>query len=99
MTGVGMMLKALGVNVTEENIRMIEALIPQIPSKLNEFVRVFNAALQDNQQRLSRLEAAFDELRKEIQNGRPGVDTNTGSTVDGSGRAHANGGGRHLGKG
>jgi hypothetical protein len=56
MTGVGMVLKALGVNVTEQHVRMIEALIPQIPGKINEFVVAFNAALQDNRDRLTRIE-------------------------------------------
>lgn len=62
MTGIGMMLKAFGVNITDEQIKMVEALIPTIPDKITEVYRIIDGSLQNFDGRLSALELRLESL-------------------------------------
>ena len=53
---LGLLLKMLGVKVTPEQIAAIEAIIPQIPGKIQQTINVINAALQNFDERLQILE-------------------------------------------
>jgi len=99
MTGLAMMLKAFGITITDQNLRMIEALIPQIPGKINEFVTAFNAALEDNKSRLTAIEqrqARIEEALGRIEGAlrhdteRTGIDTERNGATNGSNRGSSN---------
>jgi hypothetical protein len=62
MKGIAMMLKALGVEITPEQIAMLQALIPQLPAKVNEAFSTINAALANFDARLRALETRQDEV-------------------------------------
>jgi len=49
-------LKMIGVEVTEETLEMLQALIPQLPAKVNEVVTAINLTLQNFDARLNALE-------------------------------------------
>lgn len=51
-----MLLKAIGVNFTESHVKAIEAIIPQIPQKLNEAGAAVNAAITNFDARLKAIE-------------------------------------------
>jgi hypothetical protein len=63
-------LKSMGVTVTREQAQMIEALIPQIPVKLNQIVESVNAELTYNRacwrsthERFDNIESTLEEIR------------------------------------
>ncbi len=56
---LGLLLKMLGVKVTPEQIAMIEAIIPQIPGRIQQAVTVINGSLQNFDQRLKAIEEAL----------------------------------------
>jgi len=60
-----MMLKALGLEITPEHIAMLQALIPQLPAKINEAAQAINAALANFDARLRAIEAQLDALGRE----------------------------------
>jgi hypothetical protein len=95
MTGLAMMVKAFGIKITDENLRMIEALIPQIPGKVNEFVTVFNAALEDNKKRMTEIEAKLERIEGTLQHGTnrstADLDTSTNGDTNRVKRRSANG--------
>lgn len=45
MPGLAMMLKALGIKITPETLAQIEALLPQIPAKVNQLIEWNRTAL------------------------------------------------------
>ncbi len=53
---LGLLLKMLGVKVTPEQVAMIEAIIPQVPGKIQQIVTVINGSLHNFDQRLRALE-------------------------------------------
>ncbi len=53
---LGLLLKMLGVKVTPEQVAMIEAIIPQVPGKIQQIVAVVNGSLQNFDMRLRALE-------------------------------------------
>lgn len=57
-----MMLKALGVNVSEEHIKAIEVIIPQIPAKLNEGAAFINQSVENFDQRITRMEKQQEHI-------------------------------------
>src|SRR5579864_1995667 len=57
-------LKALGVKVSPEQVAAIEALIPQIPGKIQQTIEVINAALQNFDHRLMVLETEIKWLKQ-----------------------------------
>jgi len=56
MKGVLMLLKSAGVNVTPEDMKKLEELIPKIPGLLQEGIQVINASLKNFDYRLKTLE-------------------------------------------
>ncbi len=60
--GIQMLLKALGVNITPEQAAMVEALIPQIPAKLNQVVVSVNSSMENFDQRLKTLERQSEHI-------------------------------------
>lgn len=74
MPGLALMLKALGIKITPEVLAQIEALLPQIPAKINavlqflrEFVQRFDTRSDDQTERLKRIELELLELRKLLE--------------------------------
>jgi len=64
MTGLGMMLKALGVNVTEETVRQIETMLPQVPAVAQNIIVSVREFMTQCDARLTVLEQAErDRLR------------------------------------
>jgi len=72
MTGIGMMLKAFGVNFTDEHIKAVEALIPELPAKVASAFKTVDSTLENFDCRLktieSTLEAITQNQREIIQN-------------------------------
>jgi hypothetical protein len=62
MTGLLMALKAFGVNVSEEHVKAVEHLIPQIPTIVSETVVSIHAAKEDFDKRLQKLELQSDSI-------------------------------------
>lgn len=60
--GLKMMLKALGINVSEEHIAQAEKLIPQLPKVLNDAIAVINATIAKADERLTALETSNQHL-------------------------------------
>ena len=56
MMNLAFILKSFGVKITSEQVAAIEALIPQIPGKIQQTIEVINAALANFDQRLKALE-------------------------------------------
>jgi hypothetical protein len=56
MKGILMLLKALGVELTEEQATMIQELIPQLPEKVNEVVQMINGCMKNFDERLRSIE-------------------------------------------
>lgn len=51
------MLKALGINVTDEIVAKIEMLLPQVPSVAHDIVRKVQSFITESDIRLSKLES------------------------------------------
>jgi septation ring formation regulator EzrA len=62
MKGLGMILRSLGVNFSDEHIRQIEIMIPQIPSMLQKCVEAVNITLAELENRQSALETKINYL-------------------------------------
>ncbi len=87
---LGPILKALGVKITDDDLRKIETLIPQIPTKAAEIVNVISAALQAADRRIAALEAQQAELIQLLKGeyGRTNHHdgSNPGSVINGANR-------------
>lgn len=55
-------LKMLGIKLAPETAAQIQAMIPQIPGKVNELIKANAAAIKNFDERLSRIEAALERL-------------------------------------
>ena len=62
MKGLQMILKAIGLDLTPENLAMLQAVITQLPAKINEAGAAINAALQNFDMRLKAIEASQQAL-------------------------------------
>lgn len=60
--GLKMMLKALGINISEEHIAQAESLIPQLPKILNEAIAVINSTIAKADVRITALETSNQKL-------------------------------------
>lgn len=67
MTGLGMILKSLGVKVTEENVHQIEHIIPQVPAKIQEVIAFLNERTSTFEARINSLEALTHAVRLQIE--------------------------------
>jgi hypothetical protein len=63
---LGLLLKMLGVKIAPEQIAQIEALLPQLPGKLQEIIGVVNSSLQNVDHRLRAIEAQIMLLNTAI---------------------------------
>jgi hypothetical protein len=68
MTGIGMLLSAVGVKFTPEHIHQIEVMIPQIPGILRQSVEAVNASLTRLDARQTELERAVLSLAQTVTN-------------------------------
>lgn len=59
--GILILLKALGIEITPEQVAMVQGLIPQLPARLNQMFTLVNSAAQNFDERLR---ANEDETRK-----------------------------------
>lgn len=64
---LSLLLKALGVKITREQVAAIEAMIPQIPGKIQEVIGIINNSLQNFDSRLKILEQQIELLRVEVR--------------------------------
>jgi hypothetical protein len=62
MKGLRVMLKALGIEVSDEHIQAVQELIPQLPAKLNQAANAINSAMQNFDGRLQALEKSNQEI-------------------------------------
>jgi hypothetical protein len=74
MKGLAMMLKALGIEIPEEQLVMIQAMLPQLPAKLNEASQAINAALLNFDARLKAIEMRLDIICSDVPNARHHLD-------------------------
>jgi len=58
MTGLTMMLKAFGIQLTPEQIAMAEREIPALPQRIVQAGAMIQNGLQNFEQRLQRIESA-----------------------------------------
>lgn len=66
--GLAMMLKALGVEITPEQAKMIEELIPQIPARLKQAYEFMNAFVKRADERFTAMEQSQQMMLQEIRN-------------------------------
>jgi hypothetical protein len=74
MIALSSMLKAFGVNVTEQDIKTVEQIIPSIPEKLQQAVLIINsvvntvneqtAAIKGQSERLATIESYMLHLQQ-----------------------------------
>lgn len=69
----------LGVKIAPEQVAMIEAIIPQIPSHVQGAVALINGAVKNFDQRLQALERGQKEILEALNYGRP--DSGGGDTL------------------
>jgi site-specific DNA-adenine methylase len=72
--GLILVLRAIGVNITDADAKMIETIIPQIPTKIQELWGVIKSNLENVDARLRALEQTQKELIQKIE------DINNGRT-------------------
>lgn len=60
--GLILILRAIGVTITDDDAKMIEGIIPQIPALLKNAWEVFNNNMQNINGRMIALETAVKEL-------------------------------------
>jgi hypothetical protein len=58
--GLQMMLKALGIGITPEQVAQLEIVLPQIPGKAAELITIFNA-------KIKLYDAAFQSIVSELE--------------------------------
>ena len=58
-----LILKMLGVKVAPETVAQIEAVLPQLPSKIQEVIAMVNTAIQQGDKRLWILEEQMKLIR------------------------------------
>lgn len=61
MSALGMILKGLGVNVSDEHVKQIEILLPQLPSRMQQTVEVINAAVDQTHSKLDRIQRELEQ--------------------------------------
>lgn len=82
--GLKMMLKALGINVSEEHIAQAEKLIPQLPKVLNDAIAVINATIAKADERLTALENSNQEIIRRLEEMQNAANERTASRNGGS---------------
>lgn len=97
-TGIGMMLKAFGVNISEEHIKMVEREVPLLPSRIQEASQAIASALANFDHRIKELEVSNqiiiqnqqgiqDTLRLILEESRNGTHGSNGKRTTAIGRA------------
>jgi hypothetical protein len=76
---IAMLLKSLGIKASEQDIKNLEVLIPQIPGKAVEIISQVNAACRNFDERLHALETRQNYiillLEKQYGTGEPAPST------------------------
>jgi septal ring factor EnvC (AmiA/AmiB activator) len=70
VTALGMVLKSIGVNITDEHRQQIETMLPQLPAKVVQIVGAINASIDTinrNSAELAELRGAQEALREEMR--------------------------------
>ena len=62
MTAIGMVLKSLGIEITDEHRKQIEALIPQVPARAVQVIQSVNAAVAQMNANTAAIEAARNDI-------------------------------------
>ena len=96
MTGMQMMLSALGIKISESDIKAVEEIIPKLPGFIANATKVVNERLANFDQRLQTLEANQKIILEAIQHGgyNPGGTKRVADRV--TNRPAANGGNRNT---
>jgi hypothetical protein len=50
------LIKSFNINISPEVVKQIEQIVPQLPAKVNEVIRMNQAYWKDAQERLTRIE-------------------------------------------
>lgn len=61
-----LLLKSLGIEITPEQISMVEALIPKIPKLLNDAVNTVNSAIRNFDERLKAIEQRQKSIEEQL---------------------------------
>jgi hypothetical protein len=83
-------LKMAGIEVPPNVVAQLEVIIPQIPSRLNEFIQVVNFNLEQFHEKLRTLESQNQRLSEQIADLKENQNVNHRSVSTGrnSGREH-----------
>ena len=74
-------LKAMGITVTDDTVRQIETLLPQLPGRLNQAVEVINHAVRETHARLDSQQQQLISIRETLE-GMNYAGSTAGSTGD-----------------
>lgn len=66
--GILILLKALGIEITPEQVAMVQSIIPQIPSKINQVITTVNNMVENSDARLRANEEEVKKLRLAVEN-------------------------------
>lgn len=82
MMNLGGLFRMLGVSVPPETVAQIEVILPQLPAKIQGVIGLVNAAVQNFDQRLERIEAnqvmilgQLQHIQEDLNNGRSDSDS------------------------
>jgi hypothetical protein len=95
--GMLMLLRSMGIEVSDEHVNMLTDLIPKLPQIVNDCIRVINVTISRADQRIQALEKEVHLLREEIQNGKSttgdttGISNTTGPATGTDGKHRPNG--------
>lgn len=70
MKGMVMMLRAMGVQITEADAEALSAVIPTIPARLNQAADAIQKAINDFDARLVAIEYRLAQVEGWTRNGR-----------------------------
>lgn len=65
--GLLLVLRSIGVNITDEDAKMIEGIIPRIPSMIQQLWGAVDSNMKNFDNRLQILEKGKDELKATIE--------------------------------
>lgn len=85
MTGMGMMLSALGIKIADEDLRKIEMLLPQLPQFFVDAAKHLSASHQQLvllNANVVEMKTEIQKLKEEIEDGRPDNVDDTGNAAN-----------------
>lgn len=65
--GLVLLLRAIGVNITDDDAKMIEGMIPKIPGMVQNIYTVIQQNMANIDTRMKALESVVQSLKEEIE--------------------------------